>query len=240
MAEWKFRYETQEQLKQLFTRLGEHSLEISVSLQPAASPQFFQAWQSIADLYQYNPFRGESQPKPDQQQVKAAIEQYCAAAQQEKIHPFTLCEFREGWCDPSFGLFYPVPGDSPVHYSDEPRLRLTHFLAGWRYRYLHFDSIDKLQQRLDLQQFVIDNVPQQYHIDHLFIKLNPKYSISDHYYTREENDGILSAGDGKLRIRLKNDPVQRRENSPTVLGSDYILQALKMSDLNLKLLESGT
>ncbi len=217
MPEWKFLYETQEQLKIVFRFLAESPLEASIYLSPAAPREFFDAWEGIsrARTSLQLPLTG-----PEKEAMQAAVQNYEAIALREKIFPFVKCTFSYIYhFRPQVEMEYPhLPYISPYEFATQPLLGLEGFLGAenWCYRSLIFDSVNDPSQIRDIKEFIARDVPGRYTINNFFLKLNARYSTYDHYYTRGSNDGVLytqvgRGGEKTIILEYKTDPRQREQ-----------------------------
>ncbi len=213
MPQWKYRYETQEQLTKIFEFLVDSPLEINLSLSPAVPAEFFEAWGDIvrARISQVLPLP----ESPEKENISEAVQRYEAIARKEKIFPFVQCKFSDiHHFRPQVEMMFPLLPDISLYtFAQQPLLDLEGFLGreNWRYRKLYVESVNDPAQVRDIKEFIRKEVPQRYRIDGFFLKLNAKYSTSDHYYERESNEGVLYLDLGGLIVLeyTKKEPAEK-------------------------------
>ena len=125
------------------------------------------------------------------------------------IAPFRGLEFRgDSSGKPSFTWEQPMgvygwdesSCPEPLHTIHDPR----HFTQNLKWYKISFkESRDVARAKEAISAFV----GQGYRVMNIWAKLNPRGSVSDHYYWRETCDATLSAHDGVIDISGDNIPV---------------------------------
>lgn len=230
MPEYKFRYESQEQLKMIFHFLREDPLEVSLYLLPVVPQEFDDAWGEISHARTSDILPVSM--APEKEKIQEAVEKYEGIARREKIYPFVECEFNgihHVW--PQVRMIFPLlPTISPYEFAEKPLLGLEGFLGkeNWRYRQLSFQDIKDPAQIGDVKKFVQREVPERYKINNFAMTLNPRHSTSDHYYTRSEDDGAMYTMGDVIVLRYKKDPSGNDKRN--------LLESLMLPETGLKLI----
>ena len=222
---FEFKYESQEQLKFIFNLLRDTLLETTLTLEPRVSNEFITAWENMHIFLNSRPQILDDESK---KMLLSLSEIYQEIAIKEKVHPYVRCMFNDIYkYQPqlTFALQTLYLGYSD--FTKGPILNLEGFLGkeNWRYRFLNFESINDEVQLKDIKSFIEHEVPSNYEIKNFFIKLNPEYSTSDHYYTRERNDGTMYSHNGIIYVEYKDT-------------NNIGLQEMLQSEAGIKLLET--